>query len=296
MKPLVSAIIPNHNYAKYVVEAVESVLNQSYTNLEVIVVDDGSTDQSLEILQVFGERIVVISQKNAGVSAARNAGVVASSGEYIAFLDADDIWECEKIERQVAVFSGGGFGIVHVGVTDINGDGEPLGQHLNGLDGEVADELLKWERPVILGGGSGAMVTRKAFDESGGFDTELMTSADWDFYYRVCRKHRTAFIAEPLLRYRIHGDNMHANVDRMEREMTRFYNKAFAEPGIDHLRRRAFGNFHRVLAGSYFHAGDYGKFISHAGKSIWMRPANASYFFSFPLRRIKRKSGTDSVR
>jgi glycosyltransferase involved in cell wall biosynthesis len=292
MKPLVSAVIPNYNYSQYVAEAVESALNQSYDNLEVIVVDDGSTDGSLEVLRTFGDRIIVISQKNAGVSAARNAGVSESSGDYVAFLDSDDVWEPQKIERQVAIFGSSGIGIVHVGVTDIDPKGEALDQHFNGLEGEVADELLKWERPVILGGGSGAMVTRKAFEAAGGFDTNLMTSADWDFYYRICRNNRAAFIAEPLLRYRLHGNNMHTNVGRMEREMMHFYGKAFADPAVAALRRCALGNFHRVMAGSYFQSGEYAQCIKHTVQSIWNLPSGVGYFLDFPFRRSRRrKSG-----
>jgi glycosyltransferase involved in cell wall biosynthesis len=289
---LVSVVIPNYNYSQYISEAVKSALSQTYKTIEVIVVDDGSTDESLEELGKFGDQIKVIAQTNAGVSAARNAGVQASSGEYIAFLDADDIWEPEKIERQMGAFGHAGVGIVHVGVTDINEKGEVLERHLDGLQGDVADDLLRWERPVILGGGSGAMVTRKAFEDVGGFDTELMTSADWDFYYRVCRKNEAVFIAEPLLRYRIHGSNMHSNVPRMEREMKHFYTKAFAngDPHIQSLKWHAKGNYHRVLAGSYFHAGEYSAFVSHAARSLWYRPAGMLYFMGFPLRRLQKKT------
>ena len=104
MKPLVSAIIPNFNYARFVCEAVESALAQTYDHLEVIVVDDGSSDDSLQVLKQFGDRIRVIAQPNAGVAASRNNGAAASSGEFVAFLDADDLWAPDKIAAQVEVF------------------------------------------------------------------------------------------------------------------------------------------------------------------------------------------------
>ena len=153
----------------------------------------------------------------------------------------------------------------------------------------MADEFLKWERPVILGGGSGAMVSRTVFEYAGEFDADLMTLADWDFHYRVCRNTRAAFVAEPLLRYRIHGNNMHSNVQRMEREMTLFYKKAFADPDqrIQKLRRRAMGNFYRILAGSYFQSGQYADFARSSFKSLWNRPSQLGYFMKFPLRRLK---------
>ncbi|HCA58980.1 MAG TPA: hypothetical protein DEP46_13490, partial [Blastocatellia bacterium] len=158
MKPLVSAIIPNYNYARYVGEAVESALGQTYPNIEVIVVDDGSTDNSLEVLEQYRDRIKIIAQKNSGVCVARNRGVAESEGEYIAFLDADDVWLPEKIEKQVEKFaSGKDLGLVHVGVIDIDASGDELASHLNGMEGDVAAELMMFESAVILGGGSGVM-------------------------------------------------------------------------------------------------------------------------------------------
>ena len=95
---LVSVIIPNYNYEKFIAETIESVLSQTYKNVEIIVVDDGSKDKSLEVLEKFGDKIRVIQQKNAGVSAARNHGVSFSKGEFIAFLDADDAYRPEFLE------------------------------------------------------------------------------------------------------------------------------------------------------------------------------------------------------
>ena len=102
MNNLVSVIIPNYNGSEYIRECLESVFEQDYNNLEVIVVDDGSKDSSLEVLSGFSERIKVISQPNLGSSAARNAGILASSGDLIAFLDSDDYWLPTKISKQVA--------------------------------------------------------------------------------------------------------------------------------------------------------------------------------------------------
>src|SRR5438045_4325502 len=96
-KGLVSVVIPNYNYARYVGDAVDSVLGQTYADLEVIVVDDGSTDASRDVLLSYGDSVKTISQQNQGVSAARNNGVAASRGEFVAFLDADDLWLPEKV-------------------------------------------------------------------------------------------------------------------------------------------------------------------------------------------------------
>lgn len=292
MKPKVSAVIPNYNYERYVGEAVESALSQTYENLEVIVVDDGSRDGSLAVLGGFGDRIKVVKQQNAGVSAARNNGVQNSDGQFVAFLDADDVWLPEKIEKQVARFlREPELGLVHVGVEEFNETGV-INTRLDGMEGSVADEFLLFERGVISGCGSGALVRRDAFVAVGGFDTRLSTSADWDFGYRISRRYRIGLVREVLLRYRLHGTNMHGNIKLMEHDMLLGYEKAFAGATTAD-RRECYGNLHRTLAGSYFQAGQYKDFARHALKSLWIKPSNLSYFANFPLRRLRRRNGID---
>lgn len=290
MKPIVSAIIPNYNYARYVGEAVESALNQTYQPLEVILVDDGSSDNSLEVIRGFGDRIRIVSQENAGVSAARNNGVRLAGGQLVAFLDADDIWHPQKIEKQVERFrQDSKLGLVHVGVREIDALGNELRRRLDGLEGKVSDELLLFNRSVILGGGSGLMVSREAFNEAGGFDLRLSTSADWDLCYRVTSRYETGFIPEVLLDYRMHGANMHGNIRRMEREMLLGYEKAFSE-GCEANRRECYSNLHRTLAGSFLYAKDFTKFVEHTVKSVWNRPSGVGYFLAFPFRHMRRWS------
>lgn len=291
VKPLVSVIIPNYNYAQYVGEAVESALSQTYSPIEVIVVDDGSTDCSLDLLKGFGSSIKLIVQKNAGVSEARNRGVQESTGTLIAFLDADDAWFAQKLEKQVMQFElDPALGMSHVGVVDIDEQGREIRRHSDGLEGNISRELLLFERPAILGGGSGVMIRKDAFQACGGFDTRLSTSADWDLFYQISDRFRVEFIPEVLVRYRIHGSNMHGNIARMESEMLAGFEKAFKDTDDEDLRRNSYGNLHRVLSGSYFRAGEYGQFIRHALKSISFRPANVRYFLRFPLRRFSKKA------
>lgn len=287
--PMVSVIIPNFNYSQYLREAIDSVIAQTYGHIEIIVVDDGSTDSSREVLDSYGEQIATVFQKNQGVSAARNAGVGKSRGEYIAFLDADDAWLPAKIERQLAMFENDAeLGLVHVGVVEIDGDGNHLLERTDGMSGRVADELLRFEGPVILGGGSGFMVPRRILDEIGGFDTRLSTSADWDLIYRVSCGYAVGFVPEILLKYRVHSSNMHGNIGAMEHDMMLGFEKAFAD-GSTADRRKSYGNLHKMLAGSYFRSGKYADFTRHAFKSILNRPTNLSYFLQFPLRRLQTK-------
>ena len=291
MKPLVSAIIPNYNYARYVGEAVESALGQTYPNIEVIVVDDGSTDNSLEVLEQYRDRIKIIEQKNSGVCVARNRGVAESAGEYIAFLDADDVWLPKKIEKQVQLFQKETIlGLVHVGVREVDADNNTLRERLGGMEGNLENELLLFERDdIVLGGGSGLMVPRYIFNEIGGFDVLMSTSADWDLFYRVSAKYRIGFVPQLLLAYRMHNSNMHSNVERFESEMLFAFDKIDRDTGMQR-KRRCYGNLHKILAGSYFRAGKYKQFGRHAMLSLFNRPSNVSYFLMFPFRRLSRSS------
>ena len=121
----------------------------------------------------------------------------------------------------------------------------------------------------------------------------MKVSEDWDLGYRIARKFKIGFVAEPLLNYRNHTAAAHLNVENMERGMLMFYEKAFAtdDPEILKVRRQAYANFHRVMAGSYFHSGRISKFVSHAAKSIWMQPGNLEYFLRFPMRRLAVSRG-----
>ena len=291
-QPLVSVIIPNYNYAHYLPETLDSVLGQGYPNIEIIVVDDGSQDDSENVIRSYGERVRLIKQKNQGVSAARNRGVQESSGELIAFLDADDVWLPNKLERQVQrILEDPAIGLVHCGLEEVDSSGNVVGVLLDGMEGSISREMLLFNRPVILGAGSTALVPRATFDAVGGFDTRLSTSADWEFCYRVAFRQSVAFVAEVLVRYRVHGTNMHSNIKLMEHDMLIGYAKAFRtdDKELLALRRQCYGNIHMVLAGSYFRTGQTYDFATHALKSLWLRPANLRRLLGFPLRRLRNK-------
>lgn len=285
-QPVVTAVIPNYNYAGYLREAVDSVLDQTYENVEVIVVDDGSTDASREVIESYGERVTAIFQENCGVAAARNNGVAAGSGDFVAFLDADDRWLPDKVKKQVAAFVDDEVGLVHVGLREIDGEGNDVCSRSDGMSGSVADELLLFERPVILGGGSGLMVRRTVFDAVGGFDTAMSTSADWDLFYRVASRYQVGFIPDVLLEYRVHHSNMHGNIGVMERDMLRGFEKAFAS-GSKLDRRRCYGNLFRTLSGSYLHAGRYLDSVRTGIRSLANRPSGVGDLIAAIRRRAK---------
>jgi len=293
MKPgLVSVIIPNYNYAHYLREAIDGVLGQTYENIEIIVVDDGSKDDSRAVLESYSEKITMIFQQNQGVSAARNNGAAAASGEYIAFLDADDAWLPTKVEKQITKFSENtNFGLVHVGVDEVDPDGNSLVHRLEGAEGNVSATLLMLGREGVLGGGSGAMLRRGVFDEIGGVDERLSTSADWDMFYRVSERYEVGFVPELLVKYRVHGSNMHTNVAVFEHDMLLAFEKAFSSPTpeIAAVKQKAYGNLYQILAGSYYHAGQYGGFAANSFKSLAREPGNIRHFLPFGRRTANRR-------
>jgi glycosyltransferase involved in cell wall biosynthesis len=256
----VSVVIPVHNGLPFVIEAVHSVLAQTRPPDQVIVVDDGSTDGTADRLDAeFGGRILLLRQKNAGVSAARNAGIAAASGDLVAFLDADDSWLPQKLERQVALLDADpGVGLVHCGVQDVDASGVPLDRHDDGLDGWVVNELVLLRRPVVLGGGSGLVVRRDVLAQLGGFDDHHSTAADRDLFVRIAARHRVAFLRDAMLRYRRHDTNMSSNVDLTKRDMVTALEKAFDSGDAPRaLRRPSFARLHTILARSYAAAGQW---------------------------------------
>jgi glycosyltransferase involved in cell wall biosynthesis len=268
---------------------VESALRQTRRAEEVVVVDDGSTDETAEVLAPYGDRVRLVRQPNRGVASARNTGVAETSGELLAFLDADDEWLPRKLERQVErIEQERDCGLVHCGVEEIDDDGRRLGVRADGIEGRVAGRLLRFDGASILGGGSAALIPRSVFDQVGGFDPELSTSADWDLYYRIAIGHTVAFVDDVLVRYRVHPGAMHTNIDVMEHDMLHAFGKAFggqaaAPPAIASI---AYANLHYALAGSYFHAGRPWKFAEHTLRSLVRSPRVLPRFLAFPARRL----------
>lgn len=289
MNPMISVIIPVYNQAQFVRQAIDSALAQTEEPVELIVVNDGSTDDTASELAQYESdpRVRFITQDNRGVAAARNAGAALATGDLLAFLDADDIWLPTKLERQGERWKNQpDLGLVHVGVLEIDETGEALAERLDGLEGKVALDLLLFQRPVILGGGSGMLIPAPIFRELGGFDERLSTSADWDLFYRIASSYRVGFVPEILLHYRLHGANMHGNIPAMRHDMLLGFKKAFetADDELKRQRRYCYGRLHLVLAGSFLSIGQRGECWKHIMKALWYHPANLLDLF----RRFRR--------
>ena len=236
--PQVSVVIPAYNAADFIADTVNSVLNQTFQDFEVIVVDDGSKDGTIAALEPFGDRIRVYPQTNGGVARARNRGVGLAKGSWIAFLDADDLWQPDKLERQLADPS-------HVmSYTDrINigarGDLPERQSDITRMhDGDVFVPLMR-EGNFITN--TSVMIRRELFLQLGGFYTGLNGTEDWDLWIRVAEHHPIRFVPEPLVQYRFHAAGISRNYERMSRERTDVISRALAlERGkaLDWMTRR----------------------------------------------------------
>lgn len=291
--PLISIIIPSYNYARYLSQAIDSALGQTYPKIEVIVVDNTSADNSIEVLQSYGDRVRWFQQPNQGVSGSRNRGIKESRGELIAFMDADDVWLPEKLARQMEMLSNPRVGMVYCGLQYIDADGKPLEKNLSGLRGQVLKSLALLQPPGVPATGSAALIRRECFDKVGLFDRELSISADWDMWRRIACHYEIEIVREPLVLYRQHGSAMHLKIDVFEHDMLHAFSSMFADPAaaeVHPLRRQCYANLYSMLSGSYFYAGHWGKTIKYALRSVFAWPPKLAYLLSFPYRRRRRRS------
>ena len=222
--PFISVIIPAYKAASYIEETVRSVLNQTYTHFELIIVDDGSPDDQDQIIEQLckeDSRIRYIKQKNGGVSSARNHGFQLSSGKYIAFLDADDVWLPKKLEYQMAVFKVASpqVGFVHSSYFYINEHGADIDSvpiTPPKIRGDIFLPLL-FEQYSLSGSASSVLVRRDILDRVGYFDTDLFHGEDWDMWIRLAQVCHVDFTPEPVVGIRIHDQSTQHKV-RPDRE------------------------------------------------------------------------------
>jgi glycosyltransferase involved in cell wall biosynthesis len=206
--PLISVIIPTYNRAGYIVEAVESVLAQSYSRLELIVVVDGSIDDTRQILMDLGGEFRYLWQENRGFAAARNAGVAVASGSFLAFIDSDDIWLPGKLQQQMAVYLKAPATDLVYGHAEQFASPELTSQERARLQ-HMAGKILP--SPMV----SSLLIRRTTFNQVGSFDESLSIGVDMDWYARMSENTFNVFMMnEVVYRRRLHRDNLnltHAN-------------------------------------------------------------------------------------
>lgn len=272
--PKVSVVIPAYNAMNYLPKTLESVLQQTFTDFEVLIVNDGSSDQIVEWVDgVTDLRVKLISQRNQGVSTARNIGIGHAQGEYVAFLDADDLWEPTKLEKQVHYLADRSeVGLVYTWTTLIDTLGEPTGRVFASLvEGHVWKQLIEND---MISTGSSTMIRRSCFDEVGVFDPSLAFAEDWDMWLRIAACYSFGVVKEPLTFYRQHPNNATKNRQKMMQSLRIVIEKTFQSVPLDllHLRNRAYANFLLGLAWLAIDIGDYKQAIHYRNLAFQHHP------------------------
>jgi glycosyltransferase involved in cell wall biosynthesis len=259
---LVSVIVPVFNREKLVGATIESILAQSYPRVEIVAVNDGSTDNSLKVLRAYSEkhpdRIVVVDQQNTGQSRARNHGILRARGEFIAFLDSDDTWHEDKLSMQMPLFRED-VGLVFCGIHEVDEHGRVLQTILCDpkMRGNVYHHLLIRNRMT----GGTVVVTRKAIDRVGCFEESFKAAENWDLWIRIAKEFSVDFVNEPLVNYLRHPGNLSCDNDRMIQAAWTILQKHIPQgTARDELRdtyQLAYAHYYYNLAVRHIAVGDY---------------------------------------
>ncbi|MBA3924297.1 MAG: glycosyltransferase family 2 protein [Nostocaceae cyanobacterium] len=241
--PKVSVIIPAYNAMTYLSATLESVIRQTFSDFEVLIINDGSTDQIEQwVAELSEERVHLISQANQGVSAARNTGIAHAQGEYIAFIDADDLWEPTKLEKQVqSLEKNPTVGLVYTWTAFIDESAKPTGVFIiSHAEGNV------WEQIVVrdmISTGSSPMVRRDCFAKVGVFDPQISGGEDRELWSRIAACYPFAVIKEFLTLYRRHPNNTTKNCQKMVQQLRQVIEKTFKSAPTEslYLRNHSYG-------------------------------------------------------
>jgi glycosyltransferase involved in cell wall biosynthesis len=269
--PTVSVVIPTYNRAHLIGRSIRSVLSQTYQDFEIIVVDDASTDNTEEVLRSLGnERIRYIRQEqNKGANAARNTGIKAGRGKYIAFQDSDDIWLPDKLEKQMNVFKTAlpNVGVVYTGCIRVFGNNIyyfPSSQ-ITKKDGDIHQQLLI--RNFV--GTQSIMAPREYLEKVGMFDENFPRLQDWELVIRLSKYYKFKFIDEPLLISPYTDDSISADKDALIAALKLFIEKYFEElkKNITHL-----ANLYYLLGSTFNSIGDFNNARVHYIKAFKTYP------------------------
>ncbi|MBC7360388.1 MAG: glycosyltransferase [Desulfacinum sp.] len=273
--PLVSVIMPCYNAAPYLREALESVFGQTHRSVELIVVDDGSTDESLEILAQYPQ-VQLLRQDHQGPYPARNKGIGVAQGQYVAFLDADDYWAPTFLEEMVAALEGSGAALAYCGwqnVGEVRTSAEPYVPPDYEKEGKL-HAFLRAASPWPI---HAALVKKDVLDAAGGFDESLLTCMDYDLWLRIGLFHPIVRVPKVLAYYRHHGGGQLTNRQGRQAINVWLVKKRFIE-----RHPELFADVPRYLLDSYLN----GALLARGYRCYWQRDlAGAWTVFRFVLRQ-----------
>jgi len=273
--PRVSVIVPAHNAEQTIVETICSVQAQTFSDFELIVIDDGSTDRTRERLEAAGDsRLRILSYENAGACSARNRGIARATGEYLAFLDADDRWTPDKLQHQVAALQArAAAGVAYSWTRFVDQNGRDLyEQRPLFFEGDVYRELLVAN---FTCSGSNVLVRRQAIEATGGFDVSLKVSQDWEFCVRLAARWPFVVVPRHQILYRQWPGSwtwsISAAQDLWEEDGIRTIERVFESVPADlqPLKKRRLANFYLHLAHRRLVSAADRAAVRRAGRSLW---------------------------
>ena len=286
----VSAVVPAYNAARTLPATIASIRSQSVEVLEILVVDDGSSDDTAEVAREAGARVV--PQANAGHAAARNTGIAAAEGRYVAFLDADDLWLPDKLERQLdEIRRTPGVRALQTGAARIDDELRLLWvEPCTRSEDQLWDTLYFRNMPGLM---STIMVERDLLKEIGGFDPSLVILQDWDLAIRLALRGQLHSLPDVLSAYRYYETSQSANVEIHVEPGLRVLEKAFADPELPDdvraRRRRAYARFYAMLCGGSIRIKDPRLAVHWGLKALRTDPRVVDYIAAFPRRRLSRR-------
>lgn len=255
-KPVVSVVIPTYNRPDFLGGAIETVLQQTYDDFELIIVDDGSEeDYTTEIIAEYSDsRINMVEHdENKGLSAARNTGIQSAYGKYIAFLDDDDRWHEEKLARQVAVLEETPeVGLVTCCLASVSPEGDLLRCEQSKPSGDLSEAIF---RKNVIGTPSRVLIRATCFEDVGTFDEELPTKQDWDLYIRICQEWRVRCLEE-ILCFRTVHESMSSDPSDAERDLMRIRERYREEMEACGMWGESMAFYHQKVGVTYLFAGE----------------------------------------
>jgi glycosyltransferase involved in cell wall biosynthesis len=270
--PTISVVVPAYNAARTILETINSVLQQTFSDFELIVINDGSTDQTLELLSTVKDpRLKIFSYSNGGLSTARNRGITHATGEFIAFLDADDLWTVDKLELQLAALQQHPeAGVVYSWNYSMDEKGESFSTKNPILfEGNVYAQLLV---DNFIVNGSNCLIRKQSVESVGEFDPAVAGAADWDYWLRLAARWPFMVVRKYQVFYRASSGSMSANIEYMERCTLAVLEKAFQAAPLEmqYLKKQSLANAYRYLAYKYWTlvAGSDG--AKKAAEKLWM--------------------------
>jgi glycosyltransferase involved in cell wall biosynthesis len=240
--PKVDVIIPAYNAARFLPAALESVMTQTFTDWRILLVDDGSTDHTAAIAAQFkprmGAKLMYIKQENRGLPAARNSAIRRSSAEFLALLDADDVWLPDRLAHSLQRFDRAEVGLVYGFISRIDIDGNLLSTHdtmLQHAEGRIAPSI--YMRTIDLPCPT-VTFRRECIDLVGGFDESMRATEDRDLWLRIAQYYEVARVPKVIALYRISPGAMTSDTERMFHAQLHFLAKHYGSPGCDRKARR----------------------------------------------------------